>query len=108
MGYSQTALGRRFRDGKTGTASNMKVKEDNEGGLKMVGYGHALYAYRYPDGHIIYFSDWYGRSQSTNCQLTKTGVKTTHDQSVDKREKAASFDPSEYREEPEVEPVLGA
>lgn len=108
MGYSQTELGRRFRNGETGTASNLKVKEDGDGGLKLVGYGHALYAYRYPDGHTIYFSGWYDRSQTTKCHLTKTGVKTKHDQSVDKREKAASFDPSEYRERPEVEPVLGA
>jgi hypothetical protein len=108
MGYSQTELGRRFRNGKTGTASNVEVKEDNQGELKMVGYGHALYAYRYPDGYTIFFGGWHGRSQSTNQQLSKTGISTNYDKAVAKRVKSAGFDPSKYREQGQKEqPILG-
>jgi hypothetical protein len=107
MSYSQTKLGRRFRNGKTGSASNVKVEEDRDGGLKMVGYGHALYAYRYPDGYTIFFEGWNGRSQSTNQHLSKTGVSTNYDKAVSKRVKSAGFDPRKYREQPEIESPLG-
>lgn len=85
----------------------MKAKEDDRGGIKLVGYGHALYAYRYPDGHIIYFKGWRGRSHSTDCHLSKMGLKSCCDKGVDKREKAGSFDPDDYRQRKREQPVLG-
>lgn len=83
MGYSQHELGRRFRNGKTsGTASNVKI-DDRENGTALIGYGHAMYAFRTNDGTIIYFRGWYGYSASTSCQISKMSLRANADIIVD-------------------------
>ena len=59
MSYNQQDLGRRFRRGETsGTASNMKIHETDQGGTILVGYGHAVYALRTAEGFIVTFGGW--------------------------------------------------
>lgn len=79
MAYSQHDLARRFKNGETtGTASNMKIVELRDGSTALVGYGHAVYALRKPDGHITVYAGWYMRnasrwagSQSTKSQFSQ-------------------------------------
>ena len=59
MSYNQHELGRRFQRGETtGTASNMKIHETDQGGTILVGYGHAVYALRTAEGFIVTFAGW--------------------------------------------------
>ena len=59
MSYNQHELGRRFQRGETtGTASNMKIHETDDGGTILVGYGHAVYALRTAEGFIVTFAGW--------------------------------------------------
>jgi len=85
MAHSQSTLGRKFRDGdKTGTASNVKIHETDDGGTVLVGYGHAVYAYRSPSGHITAYMGWTNRSNtrrqsgsiSTKQQYGQLGLRS--------------------------------
>lgn len=76
---SQDALGRAFENGaQSGRASSVEIRS--------LGGGHALvdtrgegavYAYRYPSGHIVAFEGWYGYSPSTSSMMTLLGVSPT-------------------------------
>lgn len=107
MGYSQTVLGQRFFDGKTGRASNLKVVEDEYGGLMVVGFGHAVYAYRFPDGTTLGFLGWYNEdnerkhagSQATKAQYGALRLRSTVDFTVEGWMKKAA--PKKYTFNPE-------
>ena len=108
MGYSQRELAQRFKDGASNIeASNVTVEEHDWGGTMLVGYGHAVYAYRFPNGFIITFRGWYkgcgeGRrsgSQSTKQQFTKMGLTNMADEVIEDTNTAPSkhgFDPREW------------
>ena len=90
MSYNQHELGRRFLRGETsGTASNMKIHETDQGGAILVGYGHAVYALRTAEGFIVAFAGWANssntRSQAgsntTKCHFSKAGL--TSEKNVD-------------------------
>ena len=71
---SQRELARQFYAGaQDGSGSNVAIQQ-LAGGTAIVGYGHAVYAYRYPSGNIVYFHGWQGRSTATNSQLGKMGL----------------------------------
>ncbi len=78
MPVAQRTLADRFARGETtGTASNMRIHEDGDWTL-LVGYGHAVYAARSPDGRIYVFDGWAMRktrrwagSQSTKGQMSQ-------------------------------------
>jgi len=89
---SQSELGRRFESGATsGTASNVEIQEAPNGGTVLVGYGHAVYAYRSPGGHITVYRGWTNRnntrrhsgSMSTKCQYTALGLGSAADDVVE-------------------------
>jgi len=70
--YSQKELVRRYFDGaETGVASNMEIAVTVGDGVVIQGYGHAVYAYRPPDGRFgpVCFTGWYGASKSTDQHL---------------------------------------
>ena len=90
MSYNQHDLGRRFLRGETsGTASNMKIHETDQGGTILVGYGHAVYALRTAEGFIVTFAGWANssnaRSQAgshtTKCHFSTAGL--TSEKNVD-------------------------
>ena len=90
MSYNQHELGRRFQRGETtGTASNMKIHETDQGGTILVGYGHAVYALRTAEGFIVTFAGWANssnaRSQAgshtTKCHFSTAGL--TSEKNVD-------------------------
>jgi hypothetical protein len=93
---SQANLARAFENGATrGRASSVEVREC-EGGHALVdtrGKG-AVYAYRYPSGHVVAFEGWYGYSPSTSCALTKMGLSYVcrHDEDRDYRANATAAD----------------
>lgn len=69
----QRELARDFFAGEaSGSASNVEIQQ-LAGGTALVGYGHAVYAYRYYTGHVVYFHGWQGYSIATNSQLGKMG-----------------------------------
>lgn len=59
-----------FNGAANGEASNVQLQQ-LAGGTALVGYGHAVYAFRYPSGHVVYFHGWQGYSTATNSQLGK-------------------------------------
>lgn len=73
---SQRTLARSFENGATsGAASSVRI-EEHDGGYALVdtrGKG-AVYAFRYPSGHIVAFEGWYGYSPSTSSIMTKMGL----------------------------------
>ena len=90
MSYNQHELGRRFLRGETsGTASNMKIHETDQGGTILVGYGHAVYALRTAEGFIVTFAGWANSSNSrsqagshtTKCHFSTAGL--TSEKNVD-------------------------
>jgi len=104
---SQNIVANRFAQGRTGTASNVKVVEHEWGCLMLVGYGHAIYAYRFPSGFIITFKGWYrtggagsrSGSQSTKTQFGKMGLTSMADEVVTNNDVAPSksnFEPHEW------------
>jgi len=69
---SQAKLVERFYAGETnGVASNMSICTTDEDGVGIMGYGHAVYAYRPPDMRFnpVVFVGWYGASSSTNKHI---------------------------------------
>lgn len=71
---SHTALGHRFFMGTTSdSASNVEIIKDEFDGAMLVGYGHAVYAYRFPDGTTLGFMGW---SDPENVRQ-HAGSKTT-------------------------------
>lgn len=91
---AQAELARAFENGATrGRASSVEVREC-EGDHALVdtrGKG-AVYAYRYPSGHVVAFEGWYGYSPSTSCALTKMGLSYVcrHDEDRDYRANATA------------------
>jgi len=70
---SQSELARRFFDGETsGNASNMTIGATYGDGVFVMGYGHAIYAYRPPDDRYepVVFTGWYGASRSTTQHIS--------------------------------------
>lgn len=62
----------RFFDGRThGVAANMSIGKTDAGGTFLMGYGHAVYAYRPPDGRFdpVLFTGWRGASASTTQHI---------------------------------------
>ena len=55
---SQYVLGYRFFMGGGGSAPNVDIVEDEYGGAMLVGCGHAVYAYRFPNGTTLGFMGW--------------------------------------------------
>lgn len=69
---SQKELVDRFYDGhEHGVASNMEMATTTGGGVAVVGYRHAVYAYRPPDDRFgpVVFVGWKGASSSTNQHI---------------------------------------
>jgi len=69
----------RFFDGEySGTATNMSIGETAAGGHFIMGYGHAIYAYRPPDERFgpVVFTGWKGASHSTNQHIGLMSDKT--------------------------------
>lgn len=69
---SQEELVDRFYDGKFyGVASNMEISRPTGGGVCVVGYRHAVYAYRPPDDRFkpVVFIGWKGASKSTDLHI---------------------------------------
>lgn len=68
-GLSNQELVERFARGFGQGASNrMEIKKDGNETV-IVGYGHAIYARRKPNGSIILYDGWYGYSPTTSRQL---------------------------------------
>lgn len=68
MTLSNRELVNRFLDGGgSGTACNMEITEPAGGGTAVVGYEHAVYAYRPPDDRYppVVFTGWADASQSS-------------------------------------------
>jgi len=51
-------------------ANSMTIKEDGDHSL-LIGYGHAIYGLRTPEGHVHIFNSWYGRSTTTSSHLNR-------------------------------------
>jgi hypothetical protein len=69
---SQSELADRFYDNcESGVASNMEIATFSGGGVAVVGYAHAVYAYRPPDDRFdpVVFVGWLGASKSTNQHI---------------------------------------
>jgi len=109
MAYSQSELGRRFKNGATsGSASNLEIKEHEWGGVMLVAYGHAVYAYRSPEGYILVFRGWYNKENerhhaggNNKCQFRRLGLSSMADEVIEGTDKEAapkrrSFDPREW------------
>lgn len=105
---SQSTLGSRFLSGKLGAASNVHIEEHEWGGTMLVGYGHAVYAYRFENGFVIAFMGWYEKentrrhagSPSTKTQYGKLGLRTADHKVMGTGEDAApkldEFHPGEW------------
>lgn len=109
MVVSQKRLGRAFRNGETnGKASNVEIRELENGGTVLVGYGHAVYAYRDPLGNVTAYMGWadqentrtHAGTMSTKCQYTALGLRV--DSKVDERVEGTGTDaaPKEVTFEP--------
>lgn len=104
MAYDQSELGRRFAQGQNGTASNVRIVEQEWGGAALIGYGHAVYAYRFPSGEVVTFTSWASKggsgrnagSQSTKAQFGKMGLKTMADHTVEQCPSKSTFEPHEW------------
>lgn len=102
MAYSQSELGRRFAQGQNGTASNVKIVEQEWGGAALIGYGHAVYAYRFPSGEVVTFrwdisgSGSNSGSVSTKQQYGKMGLRSMADFTSDEQPSKRGFTPHEY------------
>lgn len=78
---SQSELVERFYNGETsGNASNMSIGTTYEDGVFVIGYGHAIYAYRPPDDRFgpVVFTGWKGASKSTNQHISLLEGKAEH------------------------------
>lgn len=74
---SQTQLAEQFRTGETsGAASNVAIQEASDGGTLLVGYGHAVYAYRSPEGRITAFEGWTYSGNPIRPNAGSTSTKT--------------------------------
>jgi len=51
-------------------ANSMSIKEHGDHSL-LIGYGHAIYGLRTPEGRVHIFMSWYGRSTTTSSHLTR-------------------------------------
>jgi hypothetical protein len=63
----------RFFDGAvSGAASRMSIGTTYDGGVYILGYGHAVYAYRPPDGRFgpVVFDGWKGASKTTTQHIS--------------------------------------
>ena len=72
MTVSNSQLVNRFFGGvESGTASNMEIATLESGATALVGYGHAVYAYRPPEDRFkpVVFVGWKGASKSTNQHI---------------------------------------
>ena len=60
-----------FSGAESGKAANMSIGETDAGGHFIMGYGHAIYAYRPPDGRFkpAVFVGWVGASTSTTQHI---------------------------------------
>lgn len=77
--YSQNELVRRFaRGATTGTASNMEIRELDDGTTQIIGYSWAVYSERDERGEITLFDGWRGYSVSTTQQLGKIRPVADH------------------------------
>lgn len=62
----------RFFDGEyEGVSNSMSIGETEAGGHFIMGYGHAVYAYRPPDDRFgpVVFSGWKGASHATTGHI---------------------------------------
>jgi len=109
MAYSQSKLGRRFKNGATsGSASNLEIKEHEWGGTMLVAYGHAVYAYRFPKGYILTFKGWYATDNTrrhsggnNKSQFSRLGLTSMADEVIEGMDKDAApktrdFDPRDW------------
>jgi hypothetical protein len=68
-GLSNLDLVERFARGfERGASNRMEIKRDGNETI-IVGYGHAVYARRKPNGTIILYDGWYGYSPTTSTHL---------------------------------------
>lgn len=66
MAYSHQEVRSRFERGETtGKGHNMHIEQHNDWTL-LVGYGHAVYAARSPEGRIVTFLGWKNKSVTGN------------------------------------------
>lgn len=67
-----------FSGADSGVAANMSIGTTADGGTFLMAYGHAVYAYRPPDGRFspVLFTGWKGASHSTNQHLSLMVDKT--------------------------------
>ena len=77
----QSELVNRFYNGaESGVASNMEIAQLNSGATVLKGYGHAVYAYRPPEGRfgVVCFAGWKGASDSTTRHIKMIAQEATH------------------------------
>lgn len=68
-GLSNEQLVERFVRGfRKGESNRMEIRQDGNETI-IVGYGHAIYARRKPNGNIILYDGWYGYSPTTSRHL---------------------------------------
>ena len=89
---SQQDIKEEFERGETQLkAGNVEIRPTNthgeeRGGAVIVGYGHAIYAYRDPiGGEITYFGGWSGYSPTTSSQLSTLGLRPHRSYDREKR-----------------------
>ena len=73
MTVSNSGLVSFFMAGDTGyTSANMEITEPAGGGTAVVGYGHAVYAYRPPDYRYppVVFTGWADASKSSGQHIS--------------------------------------
>lgn len=78
---SNQRLVNRFFDGaESGAASRISIGTTYSGGVYILGYGHAVYAYRPPDNRYdpVVFTGWKGASKSTTRHIGMIESVATH------------------------------
>lgn len=75
---NQELVSRFFNGEFKGTAANMSIGQTAAGGHFIMGYGHAVYAYRPPDDRFdpVVFTGWKGASSSTNQHISLMADET--------------------------------
>jgi hypothetical protein len=68
----------RFHDGEeSGVANNMEIAQMPGGGTAVIGYGHAVYAYRPPDDRFgpLVFTGWRDASKTSREHINMLGSR---------------------------------
>lgn len=78
MTVSNQELVDRFHNGEeSGVAANMEIAQMPGGGVAVIGYGHAVYAYRPPDERFVpvVFTGWRDASKSSRRHVNLLGAQ---------------------------------